>query len=130
MQEVRGLKLIIQIKVLTIYIFVTSCEKLIYYGKINPFFDSNFFHNINADEILCVPWLKELKLHKDYVGYMVPVENLSIYSLEIIAFLKSELSHHTSPLVFQKGFVVWRSLEQVHTLSGRLPASITSNIRC
>jgi len=68
-----------------------------------------------------------MKLHKDYVGYMVPVENLS---LEIIAFLKSELSHHTSPLVFQKGSVVWRSLEQVHTLSGRLPASITSNISC
>lgn len=37
MQEVRGLELIIQIKVLTIYIFVTSCEKLIYYGQLIPF---------------------------------------------------------------------------------------------
>jgi len=37
MQEVRGLELIIQIKVLTIYIFVTSCEKLIYYEYLIPF---------------------------------------------------------------------------------------------
>jgi hypothetical protein len=37
MQKVRGLQLIIQIKVLTIYIFVTSCEKLIYYGYLIPF---------------------------------------------------------------------------------------------
>lgn len=57
MQEVRRLELIIQIKVLTIYIFVTWCEKLIYDGYLNPFFDSNFFHNINADDIFCVPWL-------------------------------------------------------------------------
>jgi hypothetical protein len=42
MQEVRHLELIIQIKVLTIYIFVTSCEKLIYDGYVIPFLTAIF----------------------------------------------------------------------------------------